>query len=198
MNKTFIIICSFLFFLLTLPFFTFAEEEITITTYYPSPYGSYNELDTRTLWFGEERNGLIGFNYPDTNYDRRLRITAGRNDTQNNDQGASIDLHGRDFPGMPGELHLVAGRGRDIVFFTSPVGINATERIRINAAGAITGICRRVFYTATSGWCQCGDWNCDGDCTDSGESCTSYLSFVPALGAAYPRSGSYLCCEAGQ
>ncbi|MEW6101192.1 MAG: hypothetical protein AB1481_02740 [Candidatus Omnitrophota bacterium] len=30
--------------LLSLPAFIFCQEEITITTYYPSPYGSYNEL----------------------------------------------------------------------------------------------------------------------------------------------------------
>jgi len=35
---------SLSFLLLSLPAFLFAEESITITTYYPSPYGVYNEL----------------------------------------------------------------------------------------------------------------------------------------------------------
>lgn len=36
---------------LTLPFFTtcFAQENITITTYYPSPQGSYDNLDVNNL-----------------------------------------------------------------------------------------------------------------------------------------------------
>ncbi len=36
-------ICLILFFLFLCTTFVFAEE-ITITTYYPSPYGSYNEI----------------------------------------------------------------------------------------------------------------------------------------------------------
>lgn len=32
--------------------YAFAEESITITTYYPSPYGSYNELQTNKLAVG--------------------------------------------------------------------------------------------------------------------------------------------------
>ena len=38
-----------LFFTLCLLYLSFAEESITITTYYPSPYGSYNELTTNIL-----------------------------------------------------------------------------------------------------------------------------------------------------
>ena len=40
-------ICAFavtVFFILCLPFLALAEEQISITTYYPSPYGSYNSL----------------------------------------------------------------------------------------------------------------------------------------------------------
>jgi len=32
---------------------SFAEESITITTYYPSPYGSYNSLQTNMLGVGD-------------------------------------------------------------------------------------------------------------------------------------------------
>ncbi len=44
---------SLSFLLLSLPAFLFAEESITITTYYPSPYGVYNQLQTNTLGVGD-------------------------------------------------------------------------------------------------------------------------------------------------
>ncbi len=114
----------------------FAQEEITITTYYPSPYGSYNELETRTLYFGETQDGLVSFKYPDTTYDRRLRITAGNADTANNDQGASIDLHGNDHANA-GRLDLVAGRGNDITFWSSPAGTGALQRMTLDDNGNV-------------------------------------------------------------
>ncbi|MDD5476744.1 MAG: tail fiber domain-containing protein [Candidatus Omnitrophica bacterium] len=37
-----------------------AAEEITITTYYPSPYGSYNQLQSKTLGVGDNNgNGVL-------------------------------------------------------------------------------------------------------------------------------------------
>ena len=89
---------------------------------------------TQTLYFQEDTDGLIGFNYPDTTYDRRLRITAGLSDTANNDQGASIDLHGNN---NTGRLDLVAGRDGYISFWTSPTGVGATERMRILVNGNV-------------------------------------------------------------
>jgi len=41
-----------LIFLLVNPFFALAEESITITTYYPSPYGSYKELSSYRMKIG--------------------------------------------------------------------------------------------------------------------------------------------------
>jgi hypothetical protein len=117
----------------------FAEETITITTYYPSPYGSYNELETRTLWFGNEKDGKVAFKYPpDATYNRRLRITAGKEDTGDNSQGASIDLHGNDYPTVEqrGRLDLVAGKNEgNIIFFT---GNPVNERMRITKDGNVS------------------------------------------------------------
>lgn len=40
--------------------FSFAQESITITTYYPSPFGSYNQLQTDTLGVGDNNgNGSL-------------------------------------------------------------------------------------------------------------------------------------------
>lgn len=55
-KKIFILYWSIIFF--TLPVFLFAEE-ITITTYYPSPYGSYSSLQTDKLGVGD--NNSDGF-----------------------------------------------------------------------------------------------------------------------------------------
>jgi len=43
-------LCFFIFMFLG---FSFAED-LTITTYYPSPYGAYNQLNTNTLQFGKQ------------------------------------------------------------------------------------------------------------------------------------------------
>jgi len=48
MKAKFLLPVLFLF-----PFFSFAQENITITTYYPSPYGSYRELRVQRLALGE-------------------------------------------------------------------------------------------------------------------------------------------------
>lgn len=44
---------AFIFALLSL---VLADEQLTITTYYPSPYGSYNQLQTNSLGIGDNDN----------------------------------------------------------------------------------------------------------------------------------------------
>lgn len=45
--------------------FCFAQQEVTITTYYPAPYGVYNELEARKLVIGEDgipsTDGVVNF-----------------------------------------------------------------------------------------------------------------------------------------
>jgi hypothetical protein len=156
----------------------YSEEELTITTYYPSPYGSYRELETEFLYFREgtaTNRGIIAFRDSNNQYIQRLRITAGESDTGNNDQGASIDLHGNHYSGG-GRLDLVAGRDSYISFWTSPTGIDAQERMRITNTGNVginatspnakldvrpsdfsrpTNLCVRVNYNKESGARNC-------------------------------------------
>jgi hypothetical protein len=49
--------------------YTFAEESITITTYYPSPYGVYNELQTNKFAVGDTNvsGGLDSGDQPPAN-----------------------------------------------------------------------------------------------------------------------------------
>jgi hypothetical protein len=51
-----------LFLVLSLFAYAFAEESLTITTYYPSPYGSYNELSTNKLALGGEGSATSPMN----------------------------------------------------------------------------------------------------------------------------------------
>ena len=47
-----IMLLLFLIFFLSFSFFLFAAETITITTYYPSPYGSYRQLTANQIAIG--------------------------------------------------------------------------------------------------------------------------------------------------
>lgn len=90
-------------------------------------------------------NAVIGFNYADPVVlcDRRLRVTAGKDDNGDNNQGASIDLHGNQWELYPknGDLDLVAGEGitglrGDIRFFTG-TGDPPLERMCITWGGNV-------------------------------------------------------------
>ena len=56
-----------------------AEESITITTYYPSPYGSYSQLATNRLAVGDtDGDGSLGAgDQPNRDGDIRLKVQAG-------------------------------------------------------------------------------------------------------------------------
>ncbi|MDD2702499.1 MAG: hypothetical protein PHC33_00615 [Candidatus Omnitrophica bacterium] len=64
---------------LTLPINLFAEESITITTYYPSPYGVYNQLQTNRLAVGDTdgNDTLDDADQPNRDGDIRLKAQAG-------------------------------------------------------------------------------------------------------------------------
>jgi len=91
------------------------------------------------LYLREDSDAVIGFNHPDSTYDRRLRITAGKDDGVANSQGACIDLHGNNRPqdtGNGGELHLVAGSsGGQILFYG---GGGPSELMRVAGNGDVT------------------------------------------------------------
>ena len=57
----------------------FADESITVTTYYPSPYGEYNELGTNRLAVGDTNNDgtLDAADQPNRDGDIRLKAQTG-------------------------------------------------------------------------------------------------------------------------
>jgi len=65
-----------LFFLFLCPVFILAEE-ITITTYYPSPYGIFNSLGADKLGVGEMNDGVAGFTSADVPTDSGDAWIAG-------------------------------------------------------------------------------------------------------------------------
>ena len=64
-------------FLLAYSAFVFADD-ITVTTYYPSPYGSYNELQINRLAVGDTNGKLNAWDQP--NRDGDIRFVAQRGD----------------------------------------------------------------------------------------------------------------------
>ncbi len=74
--------------------------------------GLYSGTNTKSAVFGLEQNGSSEF-------DGRLRITAGNNDTFDDSQGASLDLHGNNTTSNAGKISLIAGSsasGSNIAF----------------------------------------------------------------------------------
>ena len=64
-------IFNFTFFILLCLIFSssFAEESITITTYYPSPYGSYRELRSKRLAIGDNYTDAANYTWEEVNGD---------------------------------------------------------------------------------------------------------------------------------
>jgi len=106
----------------------FAEESITITTYYPSPYGSYNELATNRLAVGM----LDAADQPNRDGDIRLKVYSG------NPQTDGLD-------GKQGEI-LFSSEDSGSLFLH-----NGSEWV---AAGGGGGACYTNFgqNTCANGW----------------------------------------------
>jgi len=60
MNKLINTLAVGVFFILCSFCLSFAQESVTITTYYPSPYGSYNELTTIGNTYLATTTGNVG------------------------------------------------------------------------------------------------------------------------------------------
>ncbi|MFA5144996.1 MAG: hypothetical protein WC723_03210 [Candidatus Omnitrophota bacterium] len=69
MPRLFIKIGITSFFLLILSSFSFSEETLTITSYYPSPYGSYNELRAKRVAIGDNYINTTTYTWETTDGD---------------------------------------------------------------------------------------------------------------------------------
>ena len=82
---------------------------------------------------------VLGVNGTASTHHGRLRLTAGSQDTFDDSQGASIDLHGNDATANTGILDLVAGQAAS--------GSNAAIKFWTNSTGAIGGQAPRMAIT---------------------------------------------------
>lgn len=99
--------------------------------------GLFSGLNTNSAVFGLEANGSNLF-------DGRLRITSGNNDTFDDSQGASLDLHGNNTSFSPGKINLIAGSsasGANIAFSIwgndGEVSPTSSERFVVTGKGNI-------------------------------------------------------------
>ncbi len=81
-------------FILGLSSFAFSEENLTITTYYPSPYGSYRELTAHRMKIGANYSDS-GTNVPDNNLIVEGNVGIGTTTPQ-----TQLDVAGGIKPGM--------------------------------------------------------------------------------------------------
>ncbi|MDP2927288.1 MAG: hypothetical protein Q8N80_00570 [Candidatus Omnitrophota bacterium] len=125
-----------LFFLLCLPVLVFAEESITITTYYPSPYGVYRELRSQRM--------AIGDNY----------ITGGTYDWEayDGDPAGEIDY-----------LADLVVEGNVGIGTTSPVSIThlygADPTLNIQSSGTGVGNFAGIRFKSTNNMAVADYWN---------------------------------------
>jgi hypothetical protein len=87
-KRIFYLTVSF-FFLLCLPVLVLADESFTITTYYPSPYGSYNELTTYSNTYLATTSGNVGIGT--TGPGAKLEVSGG--DVRVSTQGNVFELY---------------------------------------------------------------------------------------------------------
>lgn len=122
--------------LLCLVSLAYAQEQITITTYYPSPFGSYRDLETQRLAVAYGQPPAI----PSVFWNNFLTVKTGFGDT--------IAVGG-DNVGNDAEIRINAPAARNTVTFWN-VGVVPNRLARVNAA-----ICLRRFFTPVSGVIQC-------------------------------------------
>jgi hypothetical protein len=182
MNKKVYILC--LGFILTFGLFSsaFAEETMTITTYYPSPYGSYNELSTNKLAVGYTDST----EQPNTAGDIRLKPWTSVPSTES---------------GKAGEVAY----GSDSYLYVH----NGSTWVKQGGGGGLTGGCVAMNWTTNggaswsasvgAGWgkgCKGGSLTPMADCgavTASGYSCGRSSLYSYDSGSTSMRDYYCLC-----
>ena len=152
----------FLFSILVFPVFLFAEESITITTYYPSPYGSYNQLTTNRLAMGDTNGDGVMDASDQSNRDGDIRLKAQAGDPTTWPAGAPGQIaysSTKDSLYVYGTQWVAAGSGGGASF--TYYCNNTAPNLCTNSGGA-QGYCptgsKQVYALGSWGWCD----NCCG------------------------------------
>jgi len=175
-------------FILALPFSIFCEEEkITITVFYPSPYGSYNELVTNNL--------RIGAAYAD------IGITASTN-------GLIVEGNVGIGTSSPGNVKLAIIGGNVGIGTENPItALDVGEGIKIgdddsNCDDTKEGVVR--YHDGELQYCSSMEWKSAmaieqqhahfGSCQEVNQKCRLDVTLVPPGKCV---SGSGCACEPG-
>lgn len=200
-----------LFFLFSLIFSgQAADETLTITTYYPSPYGSYNELSTTGNTTLATTNSTYCVGIGTTGPTSKFQIGTGTSLQQWSGSTPYVLIQGVDnevaTPALTvedenlGTMFKLTTTGDSTVgtaYFGGKVGIGTTApnaRFQNNAAldtTRPTNMCVRVNYDAASGQrtCPAGYLNAIGSYASAN------VNNNPANAVTPPTSGYIICCQ---
>jgi len=116
--KPALIVLAAVFFVFIFSFAAFSQEHITITTYYPSPYGSYRELRAQRMAIGDNYSGSSYCWPPDTcanqiNADADL-VVEGKVGIGTANPSAKLEIAGTDntdLLALPAQMKLTYRKG---------------------------------------------------------------------------------------
>lgn len=197
-----------LFFLAWHPAFL-GSETLTLTTYYPAPYGGYVSLLTTQQTLLARDAGRVGIGT--ANPVDKVGIAGGGIDIAGGgimiDNGQTIQSRGR--------MHLF---GQELLYILNRSGVvigrewggngNLSVQGNVNVAGSLTGLCTWRPMNG-SGWAYCaagenlvntnysnwvGEWACIGMKTASGGA-SNLDKFCIAGTKTTGLSGNMLCCR---
>jgi len=177
MAKRLSIIGISVFFILGLFSLSFSDEQLTITTYYPSPYGSYQELTSYRMKIGTTYSGSsftvnnndlliegnvgIGTTNPQSKLDvsgtMRVGILGGATSPPTylcqNTSGQIANCTGGPFP----TIYTAQCSADGTNLFTCPAVCDAGDKVIGGGFSAAPGVARRSYPSADDRWlCELG------------------------------------------
>jgi hypothetical protein len=162
---------------------SFAQEEhIVVSLYYPSPFGSYAELNAvrMAVGAGAWMPGSASPNDPVDSADAMLTWGPARGGLKSSDSIQGIELGGSGTPYIDFSNDVEAGNDYDV-----RIWLNSSGNLEIIAPNGIRGVnnCLSLPYNYTG---------------TISAACSSIAGNYQVAGQSYgsaPRNGSILCCE---
>jgi len=161
-------------FCMLMPFAAEADETLTITTYYPSPYGSYNELTARRMKIGTNYSGS-GTTVANDNLIIEGKVGIGTPVTNLFSGTLKLDVEGD-----VGAQHYCDNTGQNCYTVTDLKGLKIGDTITpaagdcsgvsvpissigLHPVGADTKLTIKYYKEVDEGTCLYWGWTCDGN-----------------------------------